>query len=1034
MNRFSKTKLFMIVISFVVAAFMLYACSDNKTESPTVNEGSGPNPPPPPISLKGSIKGLVVDVKNVPVADADVYLQYPGGSTQVKTDAGGQYLLTNVPVAGELQPSTGNIAPGRPYLITVMKGGYATGYTAALLDYATLQRNGGIDVLSNPPYVQVVGDLQVEAVATVLGTPTAQVDGKVINVETSEPMENVLVSLTGVPIPSADKIWNDGDHWTDCEDWGVGASTWAFPNNSGVTGSDGKFLISSVPERTDACPHTYTVTYTAAGFDPLDSDAEVSVGYGGGHLYHVDPYPLTMRVHLPTPDVYPPYVVSTNIPVGGQIAFGNRDMNFTITFNEPMRTTTGNVYLDSRDFKLPTPLALNTSWDSTGQTLTIDPVQTLPEGMRITLELANFQDLAGNAYDGTIPGAGDDLLTMYNPPWLGGYTPLHAGIMAGFMTQGDPTLLQATNFRQTPASINPAQPIGGKSGNVPQSNNQNFLDDAGGWLGLDVVGDDYGEADVLTFDWTAPAGSARQYNLYCEYKTGGFVNGLPILVAQTAKSGAPETTLSVTLDDIDDAQDTAGVPRLTDPNGNVVNGGNPNWTTDLYLNNGFKMNFAVTVVNSDAIEGPYSNVVAAGDNVPPTVADQGEGFDATGLTAWTVPLNGTSETGLPIFNITSGYGGTPTVDLEDLDEIGGTPGDTIYNAADYAAFTAGGFPITITMSEDLDGTQSLTGIGALHTTSGAAISAIQIPGVGDGLRDVALSITGLPLIKQGDTLDLVGIKDEAGNQAEADAAVIFADSMEPLVVTGVVNDAGTGAVADQIILTFSEPLDETSAEDIGNYTLSYLLATDTPVLSPSNVVTITATSDTQYSDIHKGYDASGMGIDITPTNLLTQTVEDLNGNIGGTLQFELADQYKPRIIDAWTDIDAINDTGCGDADDGIWCVGDASGPEEYTIYVQMTEPVVWDQDSDGDLDAVDADALGLQGRATPTSTYSAFVYNVDPADEYTPAFEFQLRAGEEVAEGDTFKVLTANDLSGNPVNTSYDEIVLKDAGAGFDIK
>jgi hypothetical protein len=73
------------------------------------------------------------------------------------------------------------------------------------------------------------------------------------------------------------------------------------------------------------------------------------------------------------------------------------------------------------------------------------------------------------------------------------------------------------------------------------------------------------------------------------------------------------------------------------------------------------MNFSVTVVNSDGVEGPYfMPPVPAGDNVPPTMADQGLGFDAAGLAeeGYTPPLNGTSETRLPIYAITAGYGGT----------------------------------------------------------------------------------------------------------------------------------------------------------------------------------------------------------------------------------------------------------------------------------------------------------------------------------------------------------------------------------------
>jgi hypothetical protein len=122
------------------------------------------------------------------------------------------------------------------------------------------------------------------------------------------------------------------------------------------------------------------------------------------------------------------------------------------------------------------------------------------------------------------------------------------------------------------------------------------------------------------------------------------------------------------------------------------------------------------------------------------------------------------------------------------------------------------------MSEDLDGTQDLAGIGTLETASGASIINRSIPGagVGDDLRQVSVGISGLPLIRQGDKLSLAGIKDEAGNAAESDAAVIFADKMEPLIVTGVISD---GDDEDKIVLTFTEPLEKTSAETIGNYTM-----------------------------------------------------------------------------------------------------------------------------------------------------------------------------------------------------------------------
>jgi hypothetical protein len=171
-----------------------------------------------------------------------------------------------------------------------------------------------------------------------------------------------------------------------------------------------------------------------------------------------------------------------------------------------------------------------------------------------------------------------------------------------------------------------------------------------------------------------------------------------------------------------------------------------------------------------------------------------------------------------------------------------------------------------------------------------------------------------------------------------------------------------------------------------------------------------------------------------PTNIIKAAVDDLYGNTGGTLMFELVDQIKPRILSAQTDRGAINGEGCGDANDGIWCVGDQSGPENYSIAITMSEPVVWDVNGDSSLDEEDADLLHISARATPTTTYSTFVNNLEPTCPKIPRFEFQLRADKTVAKGDTFKVLVANDTSGNAINPSYDEIVLNAAGSGYDIK
>ena len=67
----------------------------------------------------------------------------------------------------------------------------------------------------------------------------------------------------------------------------------------------GEFLLTTVPERTDASPFEYTVTYSLPGFVAMDSETKVSVGFGSGLEYQVDavccsdPDPMSPMLMLP---------------------------------------------------------------------------------------------------------------------------------------------------------------------------------------------------------------------------------------------------------------------------------------------------------------------------------------------------------------------------------------------------------------------------------------------------------------------------------------------------------------------------------------------------------------------------------------------------------------------------------------------------------------------------------------------------------------------------------------------------------------
>ena len=1042
MKKMGTRNLLFAMMAILAIGGWIFGCNDEENQSTTVPDSHGN-----PGNLKGSISGLVIDVKNQPVSDASVYLSYPGGSSDVKTNAGGRYLLANVPVAGELVTSGASVTPnpGSPYLITVSKDDFATAFTAARLDYATLQWQGVIEI-GEGGVVQVVGDLMVEAVAAVMGKPTAVVTGKVINQQTAQPLEGVLVSLSGVPIPNAEQIWNNGAQGTPCSSatvsWGVGASTWAFPDNTGTTLANGEFTILTVVERTDACPWSYTITYSLAGFVPQNVGKTISVGFGEGIIYVVDAVnsdpdpatPLAMLPGGPVLDDVAPSVVSTNIPVGGEIGYSNREGDLLITFNEPMQKDTGNAYLDARDFKAPGPIALVESWDEAGQVLTLNPTVILPEGMRFTVELTNLIDDAGNAYTGLLRSGTHpvpDALTMYNPAVLP--PALHGGILAFFLTSGNPTLLQATAFQQTLAAVNPAQPIGGKSGSVPQINNQNFLNIHSHIPGLPIlIGSAINQADTFTFDWTAADGNPRQYNIYCEYRSGGFDAGLPVLVKQTAKSGDPETTLSVNLTTINGAQ--AALPLRVDTD-NLTNAGA---ATLNFVNDGFNMNFALTTVNTDAAEGAFTmERVSAGDNVPPTVRDQDTdwGFDMTGLAGPTVapmvPINGVAATGLPVFVLTSGVAGSE-IDLTVLDAISGLAPDGRYNQSDWAAFSAvGTSTITVGMSEDLDGSQTVPD-AVLTTDSAADATATTILGVGNDLKAVQVTLSGVPLIQPGDTLSFAGLLDEAGNAAEADATLIFADMVEPLIVSGRVND--NGAAADTIVLAFTEPLERVSAETETNYALPIAAPTQATLSVDGMTVTLCRDNDPILDGVCNDGAFARVTPGITNANLIKALVDDLVGNTGGTLFFQLTDTIAPRILSAQTAGGGINLVAAGAAADGRWDVADGAGIAElYTIYITFSEPVV-DANADGDP-ALTVDDLpsGVNIACLPAVTYFG-EEKIDPFSATALVFRFSKPVGQVVAAGDSCRVVGVQDLAlpANAVNLGFDAIVLNAALGGYD--
>lgn len=993
MKKSRSWNLLFAMVAIVAMGGFIFGCNDEETKY--VSDSSNPA-----LTLKGSIAGQVVDVNNQPVADATVSCTYPGGSATVTTDSAGQYLLRNVPVAGQLNVTDS----GSPYLIVVQKEGFETTFTAALLNYAALESTDQIQVIGGE--LQAVGDLQVSAVTAVMRRPNAVLKGSVVRFDNAAPIEGALVTITRDAAPDAYSIWFSS------------TSEWSITNNVDVTDSAGLFELTAVPEGTDASPVSYTLTISAEGFSTY-SGPTVSVGYGD-HEYQAGNFSMTPVT--PPSDTVSPFVVATNIPPV-RISLANLGGPFTLTFNEAMRTDIPQVIV-ALVGGAPIPTTL--SWSEDATTVTVALERPLPEGATISIELKYFRDLSNNAYAGTDPAGNPDAFKS-----LG--TSLAATKVA-LTTQGDPTLMQASNLVQVAAAADENQPIGGKSGNAGQANNLNLFDN-GNNAGVGILGDADSEANVVSLSWDAAvpmdgtSGVVRYYKVYAELATGGFASGFPVFVKQTAQrlDGNPPTTIDVTLTEVDTAIATYNasnppadpdLPRVGDENGTA---------TTFFFDDGFTVNMAVTAVNSDGLEGDYTNVVSVGDNVPPTVADRGLGFDATVPTNWAIyPVSVTS--------------------------LAITALGADYNADDYAAFAALPGDLTIFMSEDLQAGQTVTGELVNLGGGGETLGTCQVSQaeVTPGTPKITCTLNGIALVQQNDHIILAGVLDEAGNASEAgDSVAHLYDSIPPFIVSGVVQDNDTDP--DSIVLTMSEPVTTTSAQLIANYAASFSLAGATAELGDDQVtVTITAATDGAFGDVRPGFD--GEGLDIAANNLInikggtpgTTGVRDLQGNrqplldflpVGSPdgvddvpFDFQLVDEIAPRITNAATTAGAINTAAAVD-DDGILAVGDAT--DAYALILVFSEPVVWDVNEDGIRNADDMDALGIALTATPTARFTTPTNLAAPTPNIL-VFGLSVATGP-VGSLDSLTV-TASDLAGNAVNTAFDTIVLRGSTEGYVIQ
>ena len=228
---------------------------------------------------------------------------------------------------------------------------------------------------------------------------------------------------------------------------------------------------------------------------------------------------------------------------------------------------------------------------------------------------------------------------------------------------------------------------------------------------------------------------ASGYNVYAENTGLGFASGVPLLVGSTGaawgdpptswmgylqlqvgmsysyvQSWYPDQSVNTAIQYYNQNNGGPDIPLVDPPN---------------FFDDGFGLPMAVTVVNNDLREGPYSNVAQIRDVTPPTVADQGDGFDTEGgLVPTYLPWLVVDEDTVGL------YPDEPLPGLGDP-EIG--DGNT-YDAARYAAWLATPRNLDIGMNEDLLLGQGTPGAvlsaigGGGETTAGASITQYEIGG------------------------------------------------------------------------------------------------------------------------------------------------------------------------------------------------------------------------------------------------------------------------------------------------------------------
>ncbi len=247
--------------------------------------------------LKANLSGTVVDDFGAGLADVTVYAY--GQSTT--TDAGGNWIMKNVPVTGVTVNSTPqnleqttDIASSGSIYVTYNKGGYAE-YKSQISNPAVITHYGTAG--GNPNSIVVDGLVASEAVQ--LPQLVNTVTGVLIDRGSyySDPVTeyDMASGLTVRLVPAIDVVNNaygsaaqTGAGATECYE---GCGFYSVSEMVSTTDANGIFTFTSVPK----IPGGYILRIDDAGYRPIDRPNDAT-----GYSYDYDQGPLTTALDKPT--------------------------------------------------------------------------------------------------------------------------------------------------------------------------------------------------------------------------------------------------------------------------------------------------------------------------------------------------------------------------------------------------------------------------------------------------------------------------------------------------------------------------------------------------------------------------------------------------------------------------------------------------------------------------------------------------------------------------------------------------------------